>query len=118
MSNQVCIGRSMHIEGELTGNEDLIIDGTVEGKILVTGHQITLGENGHVKADIEDASTVIVQGRLVGNVSADHRIEIGSTGSILGDIRAPRVVLADGARFKGSIDMEPSIEKVIRRTAE
>ena len=107
MTHQVCIGRSMHIEGEVRGSEDLIIDGTVEGKIVVSGHQLTLGENGNVKADIQDASTVVVQGRLVGNVSADHKIEIGSTGSILGNIRAPRVVLADGARFKGSIDMEP-----------
>ena len=107
MNHQVCIGRSMHIEGEVRGSEDLIIDGTVEGKIVVSGHQLTLGENGNVKADIQDASTVVVQGRLVGNVSADHKIEIGSTGSILGNIRAPRVVLADGARFKGSIDMEP-----------
>jgi cytoskeletal protein CcmA (bactofilin family) len=107
MGHQVCIGRSMHITGEVTGREDLIIDGTVEGKILVSGHQLTLGENGNVKADIRDARTVVVQGQLVGDVSAEHRIEIGSTGSIFGNIRAPRVVLADGARFKGSIDMEP-----------
>jgi len=107
MSNQVCIGSSMRIEGELTGHEDLVIDGTVQGKIVVTGHQLTIGENGHVTAEIHDAGTVIVQGRLVGNISADHKIEIGSTGSILGNIRAPRVVLAEGARFKGSIDMDP-----------
>ena len=97
----------MHIEGELTGREDLVIDGSVEGTILVTGHQLTIGQNGHVTADIHDATTVIVQGRLVGDVSADHKIEIGSTGSMLGNIRASRVVLAEGARLKGSVDMDP-----------
>ncbi len=107
MNNQVCIGSSMHIEGELTGREDLVIDGSVDGKILVTGHQLTIGQNGRVTAEIHDASTVVVEGRLVGNISAENKIEIGSTGSILGDIRAPRVILADGARFNGRVDMEP-----------
>jgi len=107
MGNQVCIGSSMRIEGELTGGEDLIIDGTVEGKIAVSGHQLTIGEHGKVTAEIFDANAVIVRGEMVGNISADDRIEIGSTGSVFGDISAPRVVLSDGARFKGSIDMEP-----------
>jgi len=107
MSNQVCIGSSMRIEGELTGHEDLIIDGTVQGTIVVTGHQLTIGEHGQVTAEIHDAGTVIVHGRLVGNISAEHKIEIGATGSILGNIRAPRVVLAEGARLKGSVDMDP-----------
>jgi cytoskeletal protein CcmA (bactofilin family) len=97
----------MRIEGELRGREDLVIDGSVEGKIIVAGHQLTVGENGQVNADIQDASSVVVQGKLVGNVTAEHRIEIGSTGSILGNIRAPRVALVEGARFKGSIDMDP-----------
>ncbi len=107
MSNQICIGSSMRIEGELTGHEDLVIDGTVQGKIVIRGHQLTIGENGHVTAEIHEAGSVIVQGTLVGNVSAEHKIEIGRTGSILGNIRAPSVVLAEGARFKGSVDMEP-----------
>lgn len=107
MSKQVCIGSSMTIEGELTGKEDLIIDGKVKGKILVTGHQLTIGENGHVSAEIHDASRVVVQGEMVGDISADDKIEIETTGSMLGNIRAPRVVLAEGSRFKGSIDMEP-----------
>ena len=107
MGNQVCIGSSMRIEGELSGSEDLVIDGTVHGKILVSGHQLIIGENGKVLAEIHDARSVIVRGELVGNIAADDRIEIGSTGSVEGDIRAPRVVLSDGARFKGSIDMQP-----------
>ena len=117
MSHQVCIGPSMHIEGELTGREDLVIDGAVDGKILVTGHQLVIGANGRVTAEIHDASTVVVEGTLVGDISADNKIEIGSTGSILGNIRAPRIVLADGARFKGSIDMEPRSPAPVRESA-
>ena len=105
MPNQVCIGSSMLIEGELMGSEDLVIDGTVQGKILISGHQLTIGENGKVLAEIHDARSVIVRGQMVGNIAAEDRIEIGSTGSVEGNIRAPRVVLSDGARFKGSIDM-------------
>lgn len=111
MNRQVCIGSSMRIEGELMGSEDLVIDGVVEGRILISGHELTIGENGKVSAEIHDASAVIVRGQVTGNICADDRVEIGSTGSLLGDIRAPRVVLADGARFKGSIDMQPRATK-------
>jgi cytoskeletal protein CcmA (bactofilin family) len=107
MSNQVCIGSSMRIEGEVTGHEDLVIDGIVQGGIRLKGHQLTIGEHADVTAEIHEADTVIVQGRLVGNVSAVHKIEVASTGSIHGNIRAPRVVLADGGRIKGSVDVDP-----------
>ena len=106
-ARQVSIGSSMHIKGEVTGGEDLIIDGRVEGKIILTGHHLTIGKNGHVTAEIHDVGAVVVEGQLVGDISAGDRIEIGATGSIVGDINAPRVILADGARFKGSVDMEP-----------
>ena len=105
MANQVCIGSSMRIEGELMGSEDLVIDGTVHGKIRIAGHQLTIGENAKVLAEIHDARSVIVRGEMKGNIAAEDKIEIGSTGSVEGDIKAPRVVLSDGARFKGSIDM-------------
>ena len=104
MSEKISIGSSMHIKGELTGNEDLTIDGRVDGKILLTGHQLTIGENGHVTAEINDASTVIVRGTMSGNITAADRVEVAPQGSMQGDIRAPRVVLADGSRFKGRID--------------
>jgi len=106
MSDKVSIGSSMHIKGELTGKEDLTIDGRVDGKILLTGHQLTIGENGHVTAEIHDASAVIVRGKMIGNITADDKVEVASQGSMQGDIRAPRVVLADGSRFKGTIDTE------------
>ena len=99
------IGKSLHIKGELSGNEDLAIDGRVEGKISLNGQSVTIGPNGHVVAEIQ-AKSVIVGGQMKGNILADDRVEIAATGSMLGDVRAPRVVLADGARFKGSIDMD------------
>ena len=99
------IGKSLHVKGELSGSEDLEIDGTVEGKITLTGHHVTIGPNGHVMAEIQ-AKSVVVGGEMKGNITADDRVEIAPTGSMLGDVRAPRVILTDGARFKGSIDMD------------
>ena len=99
------IGKSLHIKGELSGNEDLAIDGKVEGKISLGGQHVTIGPNGHVMAEVQ-AKSVVVGGQMKGNIIADDRVEIAATGSMLGDVRAPRVVLADGARFKGSIDMD------------
>jgi cytoskeletal protein CcmA (bactofilin family) len=100
----VNIGQSIEIKGELTGNEDLTIDGKVEGKIVLRDHNLTIGANGRIKAELQ-AKTVLVVGEVVGNISADDKIEIATSGSVHGDLRAPRVALADGASFKGAIDM-------------
>jgi cytoskeletal protein CcmA (bactofilin family) len=101
----VNIGQSVQIKGELKGNEDLTIDGMVDGKILVKDHSLTIGANGRITAEVH-AKTVVVIGQVVGNITADDKVEIAPSGSVEGDLRAPRVALADGARFKGSIDME------------
>jgi cytoskeletal protein CcmA (bactofilin family) len=101
----VNIGQSVQIKGELTGNEDLTIEGKVDGKIILKDHNLTIGANGRIAAEIH-AKTVLVVGEVVGNITADDKVEIAATGSMRGDIVAPRVVLADGARFKGSIDMD------------
>ena len=106
MHTVVNIGKSIRIEGELTGDEDLTIEGTVEGKINLQGHTLKIGSNGHIKADVE-AKEVIVAGELVGNVTADSRVEIASSGSMDGDIKSPRLILADGGSFKGGVDMSP-----------
>jgi len=98
------IGKSLHVRGELTGNEDLAVEGKVEGTIALKGHHLTIGPTGHATAGIQ-AKSVVVGGQVNGNVSADEKVEISATGSIVGDVRAPRVVLVDGARFKGRIDM-------------
>jgi cytoskeletal protein CcmA (bactofilin family) len=105
MDKLVNIGQSIQIKGELTGNEDLTIEGKVDGKIFLKDHNLTVGSNGKITADVH-AKNVTVVGEVVGNITADDKVEIAETGSMKGDVVAPRVVLADGARFKGSIDME------------
>lgn len=105
MEKLVNIGQSIQIKGELTGNEDLTIEGKVEGKVFLKDHNLTVGANGRIVAEIS-AKTVMVVGEVVGNITADDKVEIAATGAMKGDIVAPRVVLADGARFKGSIDMD------------
>lgn len=105
MDKIVNIGQSIHIKGELSGNEDLTIEGKVEGKILLKDHHLTIGANGKITAEIQ-AKTVMVLGEVTGNITADDKVEVATSGTMRGDIVAPRVVLADGAKFKGAIDMD------------
>ena len=105
MDKIVNIGQSIHIKGELTGNEDLTIEGKVEGKVFLKDHNLTVGANGKIVAEIQ-AKTVMVLGEVTGNITADDKVEVAATGTMRGDIQAPRVVLADGAKFKGAIDMD------------
>jgi cytoskeletal protein CcmA (bactofilin family) len=104
MSKPANIGQSVQINGELTGQEDLIIDGKIEGKILLKDHHLTIGPNGHINAEVQ-AKSVQINGEVTGNITADDKVEISPSGSVQGDICAPRVALADGSSFKGSIDM-------------
>jgi cytoskeletal protein CcmA (bactofilin family) len=101
----VNIGKSVIIKGELTGSEDLMIEGQVEGKIELRQNVLTIGPNGKIKAQVF-AKAVIVQGEVHGNVSATERVDIRDAGSVDGDLSAPRVAIADGAHFRGSIDMQ------------
>jgi cytoskeletal protein CcmA (bactofilin family) len=105
MEKLVNIGQSVQIKGELTGNEDLTIEGLVDGKILVKDHSLTIGANGRITAEVH-AKTVMVVGTINGNITADDKVEIAPSGTVNGDIRAPRVSISDGAKFKGSIDMD------------
>jgi len=105
MEKLVNIGQSVQIKGELTGNEDLTIEGKVDGKIVVKDHNLTIGANGCITAEVH-AKTVIVVGSVTGNVTADDKVEIAPSGTLHGDIRAPRVAIQDGAKFKGAIDMD------------
>ncbi len=105
METIVNIGQSVQIKGELTGNEDLTIEGMVDGKIILNDHNLTIGANGRITAELH-AKTVVIVGQVMGNITADDKIDIAATGSVQGDLRAPRVAIEDGARFKGSIDME------------
>jgi len=105
MPKVASIGTSVHVKGELSGNEDLAIEGKVDGKIALSGYNVTIGQTGRVEAEIH-AKSVVVGGLVKGNINAEERVEVAATGTMVGDIRAPRVVLVDGSRFKGSIDMD------------
>jgi cytoskeletal protein CcmA (bactofilin family) len=113
----VNIGKSVVIKGELSGSEDLIIEGQVEGKIELRENVLTIGPNGKIKAQIF-AKAVIVQGEVVGNVSATEKVDIRDNGSLDGDIASPRVAIAEGAHFRGSIDMQRTGGKADLRVAE
>jgi len=99
------IGKSVVIRGELSGSEDLYIDGQVEGTIELREHHLTVGPNGRVQANV-NAKEVVIQGSVKGNVRAIDRVEIRKSGSLTGDLVAARVVIEDGAFFKGSIDIQ------------
>jgi cytoskeletal protein CcmA (bactofilin family) len=98
------IGKSITIKGDLTGNEDLVIEGTVEGKVSLPDNQLTVGANGTVTAEIA-AKAVVVIGKVDGDVKGTERIEIQATGVVQGDVTAPRLVVAEGAVLNGSIQM-------------
>jgi cytoskeletal protein CcmA (bactofilin family) len=101
----VNIGKSVVIKGELNGSEDLTIEGQVEGKIELRQNILTIGPNGRIKAQVF-AKSVIILGEVTGNVTATDKVDIRDNGSVDGDIAAPRVGIAEGAHFRGSIDMQ------------
>jgi cytoskeletal protein CcmA (bactofilin family) len=101
----VNIGKSVVIKGELNGSEDLTIEGHVEGKIELKDHVLTIGPNGKIKAQVF-AKSVIVLGEVNGNVTATEKVDIRDGGSVDGDITSPRVAIAEGAHFRGAVDMQ------------
>ena len=98
------IGKSITIKGDLTGNEDLVIDGNIEGRIDLPNNQLTIGSEGKIKADIHAKAAVVV-GHVTGNVSATERIEVQASGVVDGDVRAPRLVVQEGAVLNGGVEM-------------
>ena len=101
----VNIGKSVVIKGELNGSEDLTVEGHVEGRVELREHVLTIGPNGRIKAEVF-AKAVIVLGEITGNVTASEKVDIRDKGSVDGDIVAPRVAIAEGAHFRGSVDMQ------------
>jgi cytoskeletal protein CcmA (bactofilin family) len=97
------IGPKTTVKGDITGDEDILVEGTVEGQIRIT-RDLRIGAGGSVRAKVE-AQSVMVSGELLGDCHATSRVEIQSTGRLTGNIRAPRVVIAEGATFKGNSDM-------------
>ncbi|MCC7073735.1 MAG: polymer-forming cytoskeletal protein [Deltaproteobacteria bacterium] len=105
MADAPCvIGRGITIKGNLSGAEQLVIEGAVEGHISLKNH-LTIKETGRITADITTHS-LMVHGQVSGNIEANDLVSLSSEASVVADIKAPRVVLEDGARFKGRIEMD------------
>ncbi|MCC6163698.1 MAG: polymer-forming cytoskeletal protein [Acidobacteria bacterium] len=98
------IGKSVIIKGELSGSEDLTIEGQVEGKIELNNNTLTIGTNAKIKAQVF-AKAVVVLGEVTGNITASEKVDIRDNGSVDGDITSPKVAIAEGAHFRGAIDM-------------
>jgi len=105
LRERAIIGSSISIKGDISGEEDLIVQGQVEGRIELRQHNVTVGKNGRVKADIW-GKIISVEGEVRGNIFGEEKIVIRSSGVLHGNITAPRVTLEDGSKFKGSIDMD------------
>jgi cytoskeletal protein CcmA (bactofilin family) len=103
MANTV-IGSSIMIDGEISGDEDLVVQGTVKGKISLK-ESLYVESSGVVEADIE-TQNVEVSGKVTGNINASDKVELKSDCRVIGDIKAPRILIADGASFKGNVDMD------------
>jgi cytoskeletal protein CcmA (bactofilin family) len=98
------IGKSVVVKGELSGSEDLYVDGQVEGTIALKGNSLTVGPNGQVKASVE-AKGVVVQGKLEGNIQASDRVELRKSAIVTGDISTQRISIEEGAFLKGKVDI-------------
>jgi cytoskeletal protein CcmA (bactofilin family) len=98
------LGAGLKIEGELIGHEDLRIEGKIKGAISLGGHRLNVGSTAHIRADII-AREVVVAGEVIGNVNAPERIELKKGGSIVGVLTTARLVIEDGAFFKGAIEI-------------
>jgi len=105
------IGPSIKIKGSLSGDEDLFVEGRVEGKIELAQHSVTIGTSGHIKADIQGRA-IVVMGEVDGNLDGSEQIILRQSSKVRGNLVAPRVSLEDGSDFKGSIDMtsKPAVE--------
>ena len=104
------LGASLHVKGEISGNEDLLIDGSVEGLVQLDERKLTVGATAKVTADII-AREVVVYGTVKGNLRAKDRIEIKKDGSVNGDLTTARIMIEDGAYFKGSIEIDKTEQK-------
>jgi cytoskeletal protein CcmA (bactofilin family) len=106
IKEQAVIGSTISIKGDLTGEEDLSIEGRLEGKIELRRHSVTVGKNGRIKGDIY-GRVITVEGTVEGNLYGEEQLVVRQSGTVRGNIVAPRVALEDGSNFKGSIDMSP-----------
>ena len=108
------IGRSITIRGDVTGDEDLLIQGRIDGSVDLKQHSVTIGREGEVKADV-GARVIVVEGKVEGNLRAEEQVVLKNSAQVQGDIVAPRVVLEDGARFRGGVDMGEALQSAAAR---
>jgi len=108
------IGPQIAVRGRLSGEEDLLVEGRVEGNILLSGH-MTVAVGGEVEADVE-VESIEVHGQLRGDISASQSITIERGAQVSGNVKAPRVIIHDGARFDGSIDMDVDLPEAVRKS--
>jgi cytoskeletal protein CcmA (bactofilin family) len=101
------IGPTVLVKGVITASEDLTIEGQVEGKIELAGNVVTVGASGRIRAQVS-AKSIVILGEVTGNVTASDKVEIGHDGSLDGDIASPRIAIAEGAHFRGNVDMPRS----------
>ena len=111
-----CITQGIKIKGEITGSEDLFIDGPVEGKLNLGNSSVTVGPNGTVKADIT-AREVVVRGRIEGKIAGKERVQLWNTGHVSGEISTQRLAIEDGAVLRGKVETGRAIEKSEDRSA-
>jgi cytoskeletal protein CcmA (bactofilin family) len=105
-----CISQGIRIKGEITGSEDLFVDGPIEGKLQLTNGSLTVGPNGTVKADVT-AREVIVRGRIEGKISGRDRVQLWSTGHVTGEVQTQRLAIEDGAVLRGKVETGKPIDK-------
>jgi cytoskeletal protein CcmA (bactofilin family) len=108
------IGKSVLVKGELSGSEDLYFDGQVEGSIDLHDHSLTVGPNGRIHANIQ-AREIVVHGKVEGNLCASDRVELKKSCVLTGDISTQRIVIEDGAFFKGAIDIQKDSKTELRK---
>jgi cytoskeletal protein CcmA (bactofilin family) len=110
------IGKSVVVKGELSGSEDLFVDGEVEGSIELRGNSLTIGPNGRVRANV-NARDIVVQGKVDGNLRATDRVDLKKSAIVTGDIMTQRIAVEDGAFFKGSVDIQRQEAKTEHKPA-
>jgi len=99
------IGKSVLVKGELSGSEDLYVDGEVEGTIELPGHNLTIGPNGRVHATIQ-AREIVIHGKVSGNIRGIEKVELRRSANVVGDIATQRIAIEEGAYFKGGVDLQ------------
>jgi cytoskeletal protein CcmA (bactofilin family) len=113
--NLACLGPSIEVKGRISGEEDLQVDGKVEGPVALAGQRLTVGRTGQLSSEVT-AREVVVYGKVTGNLRASDRVEIKKDGSVTGDIITARISIEDGAYFKGRIEIDHAKTKAARET--